>query len=389
MNSLKSLKNKERFALSESSNAMKAVVTLSNGGYEMLSYQDVPVPEPSDDEVLIQVLAAGINNTEINTRLGWYSSKVTKGTEALSEHDTEQASAADQLDGGWNEETPFPFIQGTDCCGRIVAVGSNVDKARVGERGLVRCCIRKNGWGSPENIWMASDFDGAFAQFVCVANTEVFAINSDWSNAELGTIPCAYGTAENMLHRAKVKAGERVLVAGATGGVGSAVVQLAKRRGATVIAIVGESKLEAASILAADQLITRNANPVEALGKESVDVVIDNVAGDGFELMLEILKRGGRYATSGAIAGPIVSLDMRTLYLKDIHLIGCTAWDEPVFPNLIGYIERGEIKPLLAKQFDLKDIVEAQKEFTQKTHIGKFALIPPALTPEQKNALAD
>ncbi len=179
------------------------------------------------------------------------------------------------------------------------------------------------------------------------------------------------------------------MVAGATGGVGSAVVQLAKRRGATVIAIVGENKLEAASVLEADQLITGEENPVDALGKESVDVVIDNVAGSGFEYMLEVLKRGGRYATSGAIAGPIVSLDMRTLYLKDIRLIGCTAWDEPVFPNLISYIERGEIIPLLAKQFDLKDIVEAQKEFTQKTHIGKFALIPPALTATQKSALAE
>jgi NADPH:quinone reductase-like Zn-dependent oxidoreductase len=236
---------------------------------------------------------------------------------------------------------------------------------------------------------MASDFDGAFAQFVCVESSEVFTITTDWSDAELGTIPCAYGTAENMLHRAKVKAGDRVLVAGATGGVGSAAVQLAKRRGATVIAIVGENKLEAASILGADQLITREENPVDALGKESVDVVIDNVAGRGFEYMLEVLKRGGRYATSGAIAGPIVSLDMRTLYLKDIRLIGCTAWDEPVFPNLISYIERGEIIPLLAKQFDLKDIVEAQKEFTQKTHIGKFALIPPALTATQKSALAE
>ncbi len=389
MHSLKSLKNKERFSLSDSSTAMKAVVTLSNGGYEMLSYQDVPVPEPSDDEVLIQVLAAGINNTEINTRLGWYSSKVTKGTDALSENDAEQADAADELDGGWNEETPFPFIQGTDCCGRIVAVGSNIDRARIGERVLVRCCIRSNGWDSPENVWMASDFDGAFAQFVCVESSEVFAISTDWSDAELGTIPCAYGTAENMLHRAKVKAGDRVLVAGATGGVGSAAVQLAKRRGATVIAIVGENKLEAASVLGADQLITREENPVDALGKESVDVVIDNVAGSGFEYMLEVLKRGGRYATSGAIAGPIVSLDMRTLYLKDIRLIGCTAWDEPVFPNLISYIERGEIIPLLAKQFDLKDIVEAQKEFTQKTHIGKFALIPPALTATQKSALAE
>jgi NADPH:quinone reductase-like Zn-dependent oxidoreductase len=93
-----------------------------------------------------------------------------------------------------------------------------------------------------ENVWMASDFDGAFAQFVKVPAREVFPVRCDWSDAELGTIPCAYGTAENMIQRAGVKKGDRELVAGASGGVGSAVVQLAMRRGAVVIAIVGRQK---------------------------------------------------------------------------------------------------------------------------------------------------
>ena len=93
--------------------------------------------------------------------------------------------------------------------------------------------------------------------------------------------------------------------------------------------------------------------------------------------MLKVLKRGGRYVSSGAIAGPMVSLDMRDMYLKDIVLIGCTAWDEPVFPDLISYIERGEIRPLVAKVFPLAQIVAAQKEFMEKTHIGNFVLVPP------------
>jgi NADPH:quinone reductase-like Zn-dependent oxidoreductase len=380
--------NKNRFRLQKSELSMKAVVTLANGGYEMLSYQDVPIPKPSADEVLVQVLAAGINNTEINTRLGWYSSKVTEGTEALQEealqkNDDEKESAADEVDGGWNDETPFPFIQGTDCCGRIVAVGSNIDIDRINERVLIRCCIRNQGWDSPENIWMASDFDGAFAQFVKIPASEVFAIDCNWSDAELGTIPCAYGTSENMLHRANVTSGDHVLVAGASGGVGSAVVQLAKRRGAIVTAIVGKDKIQEASILGADRILARGADLVDALGEKSIDVVIDNVAGGSFGQMIDVLKRGGRYASSGAIAGPLVSLDMRKLYLKDLTLIGCTGWDEPVFQNLIGYIERNEIKPLLAKTFALKDIVHAQQEFTEKKHVGKFVLIPPAMTEEQ------
>jgi NADPH:quinone reductase-like Zn-dependent oxidoreductase len=95
--------------------------------------------------------------------------------------------------------------------------------------------------------------------------------------------------------------------------------------------------------------------------------------------MIKLLKRGGRLATSGAIAGPIVEMDLRDMYLKDISLIGCTAWDEPVFPNLISYIERGEIRPLVEKIFPLEEIVEAQKEFSLKKHVGKFVLLPPGL----------
>ena len=105
--------------------------------------------------------------------------------------------------------------------------------------------------------------------------------------------------------------------------------------------------------------------------------MIDNVAGDGFALMPKLLRRGGRYASSGAIAGPMVRFDMRDFYLKDLNLIGCTAWDEPVFPNLVGYIERGEIRPLVAKTFALADIADAQREFLEKKHVGNFVLVPP------------
>ena len=100
-------------------------------------------------------------------------------------------------------------------------------------------------------------------------------------------------------------------------------------------------------------------------------------SGPGFPAMLDVLKRGGRFASSGAIGGPIVELDMRTFYLKDITLYGCTAWDEPVFPNLIRYIENGEIRPLVAKTFPLEQIAEAQREFLEKAHVGNFVLIPP------------
>lgn len=354
------------------SSTMKAVVTVGNGGYDKLVYCNVPVPALGAGEVLLQVLAAGVNNTEINTRLGWYSSSVTGGTE-----ETASAEATERADGGWNEGTPFPFIQGTDCCGRVAAVAPGVDAALIGKRVLVRACMRKDGFGSMDTVWMGSDFDGAFAQWVKVPATEVFVVESDWSDAELATIPCAYGTAENMVHRAQVSSADHVLVTGASGGVGSAVVQLAKRRGATVTAIVGASKMDQVRAIGADHVIARGDDVVASLGENAVDVVVDNVAGATFGSMLKVMKRAGRYVSSGAIGGPLVTLDMRDFYLKDLRLIGCTAWDEPVFPNLIGYIERNELRPIVAKTFPLEGIADAQREFLEKKHVGNFVLIPP------------
>ena len=331
---------------------MKAIVTTGNGGYDKLVYKDVQKPIVAAGEVLIQVLAAGVNNTEINTRVGWYEN------------------------GGWDIATPFPFIQGTDCCGKIVEVAEDLQSHLLGKRVLIRPCMRPDGFGSMRNIWMGSDFDGAFAQYVKAPASEVFVIESNWSDVELGSIPCSYGSSENMLLRAKVSATDHVLIAGASGGVGSAAVQLAKLRGARVTAIVGADKAKHAIAIGADKIIERGTDIAAALGEETIDVVVDNVGGKDFESILKVLRRGGRYVSSGAIGGPVVSLDLRTFYLKDLTLIGCTAWDEPVFGNLVAYIEKNQIKPLVAKTFALRDIAKAQSEFLEKKHFGKFVLVP-------------
>lgn len=350
---------------------MMAVVTTGTGGYDELDYRAVPIPMPGPGEVLLKVLAAGVNNTEINTRLGWYSSSVRNGT-----NDTD-AGGGGRSDGGWNDATPFPLIQGTDCCRRVVAAGPSVDEGWVGARVRVRLCMRTDGFDSMDTVWLGSDIDGAFAQYVVVPQSEIFAVACAWSDAELASIPCAYGTADNMVRRAGVREGTQVLVPGASGGVGSAVVQLAKRRGAEVIGITSATKRDRVRDIGADHVLAREDDVLEALGSSGVDVVVDNVAGPSFGTMLEVLRRGGRYVSSGAIAGPIVELDMRTMYLKDITLIGCTAWDEPVFPNLVSYIERGELKPILDRTFPLDRIADAQRTFQSKRHGGKIVLIPP------------
>ena len=180
-----------------------------------------------------------------------------------------------------------------------------------------------------------------------------------------------------MLHRVDLR-DETVLITGASGGVGTAALQLAKRRGANVIAVASESKWEQLRPLGADRLLDRNADLVAELGTESVDVVVDVVAGPTWPALLEVLRKQGRYVTAGAIAGPIVELDVRTLYLKDLTLAGSTFQPVEVFENLIGYIERGEIKPIIAATYPLSEIVQAQTDFLDKAFVGKLVLIPPS-----------
>ena len=128
--------------------------------------------------------------------------------------------------------------------------------------------------------------------------------------------------------------------------------------------------------IGADEIIHREDKLTDSLENESVDVVIDLVAGKSWGSLLDVLKKGGRYAAAGAIAGPIVELDVRTLYLKDLVLIGCTFQNREVFQNLIGYIERNEIKPFVSKTYPLKDIITAQKDFVSKKYVGKLVLLP-------------
>ncbi|WP_411352988.1 alcohol dehydrogenase family protein (plasmid) [Leisingera aquaemixtae] len=355
---------------------MAAVLLTGHGGIEKLQYRtDVPVPQPGPGEVLIRVAAAGINNTDINTRIGWYSKAVEAGTNAGG---ATGFDSVNDVDASWSgAPLEFPRIQGADACGRIAAVGEGVDTSRIGERVLVRNMLRSYVDYRPYECWtFGSECDGGFAQFAVAPARETHAVNCDWSDAELASIPCAYSTAENMLHRVGLGA-ETVLISGASGGVGSAAVQLAKRRGATVIALSSAAKAEDVLALGADRVVDRNADLRTELGEGSIDVVVDLVAGPQWPAFLDVLRRGGRYTTAGAIAGPISEIDVRTLYLKDLTLMGCTFQEDEVFANLISYIEAGDIRPLVAKTYPLSEIAAAQEDFLSKTHTGKLVLMIP------------
>ena len=352
---------------------MSGVYLTGHGGLEKLVYkEDIPVPTPKSGEVLIEVKGAGVNNTDINTRLGWYSKKVTSDTSAGGE---EGLVAVNSEDASWTgAPLQFPRIQGGDICGYIVQAGEGVDPQCIGNRVIVRSMQNSPKSNNPFAMQtVGSEIDGGFAQYCVAIAKESYPINCDWSDIELASIPISYSTAEGMLCRANIQ-NEKILITGASGGVGSAIIQLANVRGATVIAQCSSEKASDLHALGADQTVNRDDDLVQVLGNNSVDAVLDLVGGSSWPQLLDILKPGGKYVVSGAIAGPIVNLDLRSLYLKDFTFYGATVNDPYVFENVIRYIEEGQIKPLVAKSFPLIDIHKAQKTFLEKKFIGKIVI---------------
>jgi NADPH:quinone reductase-like Zn-dependent oxidoreductase len=354
---------------------MKAMVTMGHGDLDQIVFHnDWPRPEPAAGEVLIRVGACGLNNTDVNTRSGWYSKTVTDATTGGA---FETVGEEDPTWGG--APLSFPRIQGADVCGEIVAVGDGVDAGRIGER------IISDNWlrdpSDPDNKdktgYFGSERDGGFAQYTTTPSQNAISIRSDLSDAELATFSCSYSTAEGMLTRAAVKATDTVLVPGASGGVGGALVQLAKRRGARVIALASEEKHADVAALGPDLILSRAPDNLRAaLGQEKITVVADVVGGSYWPKLIDILERGGRYTCSGAIAGPIVELDLRTFYLRDLTFTGSTVIDPEVTKNLVRYIEANEIKPALAATYPLEELRDAQAVFIAKKHTGNIVVIP-------------
>lgn len=354
---------------------MKAMVTMGHGDLDQMVLHDHwPRPEPAADEVLIKVGACGLNNTDVNTRSGWYSKTVTDATTGGA---FDEVGEDDPTWGG--APITFPRIQGADVCGEIVAVGANVDPARIGERVITDGWLRDAADLDDINKtgYFGSERDGGFAEYTTTPARNALAVTSELTDAELATFSCSYSTAEGMLTRAQVGPNDTVLVPGASGGVGGALVQLAKRRGARVIAMASKAKHADVVSLGPDAILPRAPKDLRAaLKDERITVVADVVGGPYWPILIGILERGGRYTCSGAIAGPMVELDLRTFYLRDLTFTGSTVIRPEVMPNLIRYIEAGEIKPALAATYPLDQLREAQAAFIAKTHTGNIVVTP-------------
>ena len=344
---------------------MRAMLLTGHGGPEKLVFdENWPTPAVTSDEVLIRVGACGINNTDIWVREGAYGS---------TDDPNEVASFGDS-------PIQFPIVQGADIVGIIVACGSDIGSSRIGERVMIDFGIYAGpGDDVPSHDYIGSGRPGGFAQYVAVPAENAHAVDTPLSDTELATFCCAYITGEHMLRRARVSAGERVLVTGASGVVGSGVIQLCRARGAIPYAVVGAGKEDAVKSIGAEGTITRGEgsliDAVSQVTEEApIDVVIDTVAGPMLPDLIEVLRPQGRYATCGAMGGPMVEIDMRRIYLKNLELHGASQGTRGDFAAIRDYALSGKIKPLVACTFALEDMGLAQEEFKKKKFVGKLVI---------------
>jgi len=337
---------------------MTAAVTMRHGGPDATVIRhDWPVPAAEPDQVLIRVTAAALNNTDIWSREGAYGTP----------------EDPDAIAGWLGVPLVFPRVQGIDVCGVVEVVGERVDPMWKGRRVLVDPTVEYRD-DFPVAL-IGSEVDGGFAQFNSCAVGQVHDVTeSTLSDDQLACLPTAFGTALGMINRGGCAAGERVLVTGASGGVGGAAIQLLAARGCHVVARTSDAKRDQVRRLGAHELSVRGVDPIDAV--DEVDVVIDVVGGEEFGPILDRLRDGGRMVTAGAIAGPVVSLDVRRLYLRQRRLIGSTMSTPADFEELATAARNGTVQPEVAATFDLVDLARAQERFTSKDFTGKIVVVP-------------
>lgn len=344
---------------------MRAAVLTRFGGPDAVELRDVPDPRPGPGQVLVRVAAAATNNTDLWTREGAYGLPGDPDAQA-----------------GWLGPVDFPRIQGADVCGRVEAVGDGVEDTLVGRRVLVDPATFAPVGDSPGReprlvAVLGSEYDGGFAELVVVDADHVHDMSgSPLSDAQLACLPIAYGTAMGMLERGSLDPGETVLVTGASGGVGLAAVQLAAARGCRVVAQTSAGKEQLVRDAGADDVVDRSGDGLADLVPEGLDAVIDVVAGPQVDALLPLLREGGRWVVAGAVADPVVRLDLRRLYLGNRRLIGSTMHTAAHFAALAEEARAGSLAPRVAATYDLEQIHEAHAELASRTHVGKIVVLP-------------
>lgn len=343
---------------------MTAVRITAHGGPDVLETATVDVPVPRGAEALVEVRAVALNNTDVWTREGAYGLPGRPDARA-----------------GWRGPIGFPRIPGADVAGYVAAVGPDGDDEWIGRRVVIDPAVYDSDADDAHPVGlMGSERDGGYAGYVTAPIDRLHDVSvSALSDDQLAALPTAYGTALGMLERGGVEAGHTVVVTGASGGVGLALVQLARARGATVVAVSSGSKKTAVRDAGAHEVLDRADGIVEQLraaAPDGVDLVLDVVAGPLVGSGLPLLREGGRWVIAGALGGYEVAFDVRRLYLHNIQVIGSSMHTPEHFRLLMDIARSGAVEPVIAGRFPLDQARAAQAELVRREHVGKLVLRP-------------
>ncbi len=340
---------------------MKAVLFHTHGGPEVLEYTDYPTPEPGEGQVLVKLETAALNRVDLWTRNGWPGIKLE-----------------------------YPHIPGADGAGIVAGLGACVSGWKIGDRvvinsnlGCGHCPACIAGQDNRCRNWhlLGETVRGTYAQYVVIPATNIYPIPSDFAPRFAAAAALVFHTAwHSLIIRGGLKPGESVLVVGASGGVNTASIQIAKLSGATVF-VVGSNleKLNLAESLGADYLIDRSkdenwSKTVYTLtDKRGVDVVIDNV-GTTFPLSFRAAAKGGRILTVGNSGGSKFEIDNRLIFGKHLSILGSSMGTRADFATVMQLVFEGKLKPILDRDFPLEDARSAQERLEKGEQLGKITL---------------
>lgn len=344
---------------------MKAVFFHQHGGPEVLTFGDLPDPAPAPGQALVRLRAAALNRVDLFTREGW---------------------------PGLNLE--MPHIPGADGAGEIAALGEGVADRQVGERvvlnsnlGCGRCPACLQGKDNLCRNWhlLGETVRGTYAQYVVVPAANAYPMPAGFDPAAAAACGLVYLTAwHSLVTRGALQPGETVLIVGASGGVNTASIQVAKHVGAHVV-VVGSSqaKLALAESLGAEVLINRSQEEnwskavYQATGRRGADVVVDNVGSGTLPLSLRAACKGGRILTVGNTAGPKVELDNRLIFGKHLSILGSTMGTHADFAAVMELVFAGKLKPVLDRSYPLAEARQAQERLAAGAQLGKITLVIP------------
>ncbi len=340
---------------------MKAVLFRKHGGPEVLEYTDFPTPEPKPGEVLVRVRAAALNRMDVTVRNGWPGLRLD-----------------------------LPHINGADGAGEVAALSEGISDFKVGDHvvinaniGCGKCESCLSGWDNMCRDWhlLGETIRGTYAEYVSLPARQLYKLPDDFDFRGAAAAALVFQTAwHSLITRGNLRAGETVLIVGASGGVNSASVQVSKLSGARVIVVGSDAKkLELAKSLGADIVIDRSKEEdwskavFLATEKRGADVAVDNV-GTTFMSSLRALRKGGRLLTVGNTGGARFEIDNRFMFAKHLSIIGSTMSHLKDFKTVMDLVVAGKLKPVMDKTFPLKDAAAAQEMLGRGEQLGKITL---------------